>query len=147
MTKIDFYLLADKTLESRHIFACRLTEKVYKMGHNTYIHCENKGQSEAIDALLWSYRKSSFVPHHTIAGAAQDNHRNTVQIGYGEAKEPSNCQHNVLINLSNTVPEFFSRFERVTEIVVQEAKMTENSRVNWRFYRDRGYLLKTHNLR
>jgi len=50
----------------------------------------------------------------------------------------------VLINLAGDVPEFFSRYQRVAEVVDANATRREQSRERYRFYRDRGYKLNTH---
>jgi DNA polymerase-3 subunit chi len=49
----------------------------------------------------------------------------------------------VLVNLAPQVPEFFSRYERVAEVVDANAERRELSRERYRFYRDRGYKLNT----
>jgi DNA polymerase-3 subunit chi len=52
-----------------------------------------------------------------------------------------------MINLGNGVPEFFSRFDRLIEIVVTDPEITANSRLNYRFYKDRGYPLDTRKIK
>jgi DNA polymerase-3 subunit chi len=52
----------------------------------------------------------------------------------------------VLITLAAEVPECFSRFRRVAEIVGPAPADKEQGRARFRFYRDRGYALQTHNL-
>ena len=52
----------------------------------------------------------------------------------------------VLINLADEVPDFFSRYARVAEIVDADAIRREKGRERFRFYRDRGYQLQTHQL-
>ncbi len=52
----------------------------------------------------------------------------------------------VLINLDPAPPPFFSRFERLAEIVGTEAADAAAGRERYRFYRERGYELRTHNL-
>ena len=49
-----------------------------------------------------------------------------------------------MINLAAEVPEFFSRYQRVAEVVDGHAERRERSRDRYRFYRDRGYKLNTH---
>ena len=44
------------------------------------------------------------------------------------------------------VPPFFSRFERVVEIVNQDETQRQLARERFKYYRDRGYDLHTHNL-
>ena len=62
----------------------------------------------------------------------------------GVSAPPAPGRWDVLINLSAEVPEFFSRYERVAEVVDADAARREQSRERYRFYRDRGYKLNTH---
>ena len=52
----------------------------------------------------------------------------------------------VLINLQAEPPPFFSRFERLAEIVGIDEEDAVAARARYRFYRERGYELRTHNL-
>jgi DNA polymerase-3 subunit chi len=47
----------------------------------------------------------------------------------------------VLINLSNEVPLFFSRFNWVFEYAYGDDEKKEKARERFRFYRERGYQL------
>jgi DNA polymerase-3 subunit chi len=49
--------------------------------------------------------------------------------------------HDILINLSDTIPSSFAQFERVFEIVTQAASHTEAGRERYAYYRQRGYPL------
>ena len=51
-----------------------------------------------------------------------------------------------MINLSGVVPDFFSRFERVAEIVPFEDTRRASARDNYKFYKDRGYPLNYHRM-
>ena len=62
------------------------------------------------------------------------------------SSEPPASYDGVMINLGLDVPEFFSRFERVLEIVDADPSARSKSRERYKFYRDRGYELATHNL-
>lgn len=66
-----------------------------------------------------------------------------VAIGY--CHEPAG-RRDVLINLSDTVPVFFSRFRRTLEVVGGSETARDNSRARYRFYKSRGYPLNHHNL-
>ena len=52
----------------------------------------------------------------------------------------------MLINLHASPPPFFSRFERLAEIVGIDEAEASAARKRYRFYRERGYELRTHNL-
>jgi hypothetical protein len=54
--------------------------------------------------------------------------------------------HDVLINLTQSVPPLFGRFERVAEIVLDDPALRAASRERWRFYKERGYPLAHHDL-
>ena len=54
--------------------------------------------------------------------------------------------HDILINLSQKIPEGFSRYRRAFEIVVQEDDCLKITRSHFQFYRERGYPLKSHAL-
>ena len=62
--------------------------------------------------------------------------------------EPGPFPHDqILVNLRNEIPPFFSRFHRLIEIVsaADEADKQE-ARNRFRHYRDRGYELRTHDM-
>jgi DNA polymerase-3 subunit chi len=52
----------------------------------------------------------------------------------------------VLINLASVPPPFFSRFARLAEIVSGDDADAAAGRERYRFYRERGYELRAHNL-
>ena len=147
MTRVDFYILPAESSEERQLFACRIAEKAFKLGHSIYIHCDNQTQAKALDELMWSWRASSFMPHQLESTATDSKAADMITIGFEQGQGSSAQLNGLLINLSHQVPEFFSRFERVTEIVEQSPAVTESSRNNYRFYRDRGYQLNNHDLR
>ena len=138
MTKVDFYVLTDN---SREHVACKLSEKAYGLSNRVYIHTESAQQAQKIDELLWTFREGSFVPHEQYQSTIPSE--SPIQIGYDNNPEVD-CD--VLINLTTEVPLFFSRFLRVAELVDTEPTAKTQGRDRFRFYRDRGYPLTTHEL-
>jgi DNA polymerase-3 subunit chi len=160
---VDFYVLPDTTGEARLAFACRIAEKAYTRAHRVYLHASSAAEAERLDALLWTFRDTSFVPH-ALAGTAlpaaslppvlighEDGHANdflaaemgTFLISPGEIR---NVPISVLINLGEDVPGFHDRFARVAEIVDADAGRRHRSRERFRAYRAHGCLLETHRL-
>lgn len=121
--------------------ACRLTEKVYHMGHKVYLHVESSSHASLLDDLLWTYKAGAFLPHAIFDTTGDE----TPPILIGHDAEPPEDSH-LLINLSTEIPAFFSRFERVAELVDQNDENKKSGRERFRFYRDRGYTLKSHQL-
>jgi DNA polymerase-3 subunit chi len=62
----------------------------------------------------------------------------------GEAAEPGHDQ--ALLNLRTERPPFFSRFQRLIEIVTRDDEDRRLARERYRFYRDRGYEIRSHDL-
>ena len=141
MTKVDFYILSSDSIEQQHTFACRLAEKAYSLGHKIYIHMSDATQAESMDHRLWSFRASSFIPHASTTTDA-DHETHPILIGHDQSHHKSVDNHyDLMINLSINIPDFFSRFSRVSEIVIQEQTIKAASRENYRFYKSRGYQL------
>lgn len=148
MTRIDFYILegpGDRN-SNREQFACRIAEKAYRLGHGVYIHTGDPAQSAKLDNLLWTFKQGSFVPHG-IDGQSPDPDA-AVLIGHNSELDTSSHAkgREVLINLSQDIPLFFSAFERVTEVVDQHADNKTKGRERYKFYRDRGYSMETHSI-
>jgi DNA polymerase-3 subunit chi len=140
MTKIDFYVGKTSSLQARLNLACKLVEKAHVRKLYTYIHTDTPTTSAQLDEMLWKFNDISFIPH-ALVGTKDAAAR--VLIGHDH--EPmENC--GFLINLSNEIPAFFSRFERLAEILDQEEPVLLAGRKRYQFYRDRGYNLEYHQL-
>jgi DNA polymerase-3 subunit chi len=141
VTQVDFYVLPEKGRADRYGVVCRLAGKAYAKGHRVYIHGESDAQVRHLDRLLWTFVDASFVPHGLVGEA--DPELTPVLLGHGRDPE---ALDDVLINLAPEVPDFFSRFRRVAEVVDPDPQARRAGRERFRFYRDRGYPLHTHEL-
>ena len=139
MTQVDFYILPSPDPSARLDFACKLTEKAWRMGHRIYLHCSDAAQREDLDARLWRFKGETFIPH----GDAEDDQVAPVVLGLGE--DPGQHQ-DLLVNLDLRIPDFFKRFARVAEIVVEDPAIRLAARESFRFYREHGYPLQDHRL-
>lgn len=145
MTRVDFYVVADNAEKSRWNVACRLAEKAYGLGQTLHIHTADKHQATQLDSLLWTYRDGSFVPHAVVGDPIYSTHASSVPIVIGAGEEPAPTTE-ILLNLCDEVPSFFSRMDRVLEIVGGDEQTRSAARVRFKFYRDRGYDLNSYNL-
>jgi DNA polymerase-3 subunit chi len=121
--------------------ACRLAGKAWQMGHRIYLHTNSDAESKHLDRLLWTLRQDNFIPHSISEDA--DRELNPILIGH---KGNIGDEHDVLINLAEEVPQFFSRFDRVAEFIDHDAEIKKSGRSRYSFYRDRGYQLTTHEI-
>ncbi|TCK19009.1 DNA polymerase III chi subunit [Thiogranum longum] len=141
MTQVDFYVLGDSAARSRLQFACRLADKAYRLGHRVYIHTESPEQTQELDTLLWTFQQNSFVPHSTTQDAGDT--KPSVLLSHDTEPEASQ----VMINLAADVPLFFSRFERVAELINADNTVRQQGRSRYSFYKARGYPLRTHEIK
>jgi len=142
VTRIDFYILQDVDAGAACRFACRLAVKALGGGNRVHIHTD-PAMSAEVDELLWHYPEHRFLPHgrepEDPAGQAAAD-RPPILIGSSAPTEADG----LLINLSGGIPNFFGRFDRVAEIIVDANRATGRDR--YKFYRDRGYPLFHHDL-
>jgi DNA polymerase III subunit chi len=142
MTQVDFYVLDEQATGNRYTLACRLSEKIYHQGRRIFIHTASDEETRHMDRLLWTFRQGSFVPH----GKAGDCDPAVTPVIIGH-QDDTGEEHDVLINLKPEVPTFFSRFERVAELIDKEPQVVSAGRERFRFYRDRGYPLNKHDIK
>ncbi len=62
MTQVDFYILDEKAPRSRALFACRLTEKAFSLGHRVYVHAGTEGAARELDDLMWTFQSAASCP-------------------------------------------------------------------------------------
>ncbi len=141
MTQVDFYILADPSTRSRMHFACRIADKAWRLGNSVFIHTGSAEQTHELDKLLWTFQQNSFVPH----ASCEEDTAAEAPVLLSHRLEPD-ASRQVLINLAADVPLFFSRFERVAELVNQDPAIRQQGRSRYSFYKQRGYELKTHEI-
>lgn len=139
MTKIDFHILPTDDTQSTYSYVARLVQKALSRNHRILIATESEQQSKDVSQALWSHKPDSFLAHTPI-----DSNDYAVQISSnGDCGE----HHDVLINLCEQSPAYFSRFGRVFEVVSQQPALLQASRQRYRDYKDNGYPLDKHDLR
>lgn len=140
MARVDFYVLGAAGEAARWQFACRLTEKAYKLANTVHILAPGGAAAEKIDELLWTWHDGSFVPHDTLPNRSGA----PVTVGSDPATLPAAVD--LLINLSDAVPARIDTFPRVAEIVTSDDETRLASRARFATYRDQGHTLETHKL-
>lgn len=144
MTRVDFYVLEDSAAQARERFACRLTEKAWRLKHSVYLFAASPAEAQRLDSLLWTFSDRSFLPHVLDAPDLDPALAAATPVRVG-AGEPA-FEAELLVNLGADVPLFFSRFARVAEIVGGDDAQRALARERFRFYRDRGYAMETHQI-
>ncbi len=137
MTKIDFYTGSTDKLRT----ACQLSHKAMQNGMRVVLSMPDAATADTLDKLLWHFPATAFIPH--CRSDAQEAGQMPVVLDNGDERFP---HHDLLISLHRECVTFFSRFERVIEIVGRDREDSSLGRERFRFYRDRGYELRHINL-
>lgn len=159
MTRVDFYLLSSTDSMSRLQTVCKLIDKANSRGQRVFVHSDDTELLKKLDESLWSFRPDRFIAHRLLiepnpsagvdesaAGSAAENTQaTTLESVTLSSYEPVRTDA-VLINLASEVPVFFSRFERTLEVIDGQDSIRLDGRARYRFYQERGYPLKYHNL-
>lgn len=138
MTSIDFYVqVADK-----HEVVRRLCHKAIASKARLMLWALDRATCQRLSRILWSTPSTGFVPHC----GANDPLAQVTPIILDCESGPF-PHDDVLINLRAEIPPFFSRFQRLIEIVsANDDDDKREARLRFRHYRDRGYEIRTHNL-
>lgn len=143
MPHVDFYILPENTEQSARVFACRLSAQLYRQQQKIYVYTRNEAQSALMDQLLWQFKPDAFLPHERL-NPAENTTVSPILIGETAPAVPMNFD--VLINLSEQVPAFYTHFTRIVELALQEENHLGRLREHYRFYRQQDCSLKTHHV-
>lgn len=124
---VDFYHL--HTSANRNLFLCRLIEKIFSRQHQLYVRCQDLAEAHRLDDQLWTFNDISFIPH------GLDDGHSPIEIGCGNI--PSH-HHDVLLNLSDTIPENYQQVKRILEL---------NSTEHQIYYETQGIKMSHHAIR
>lgn len=130
MTRIDFYRYAQDKLR----YACRLAARAYDAQKRVVVYAPDREVLQAFDKALWTFQATRFVPH-CFAGSDLAAETPVILATSGDALP----HHEVLLNLADEWPPFFSSFERLLEIVGADEEDKERARGRYVFYHKRGY--------
>ena len=140
MTRIDFYFnVADK----QQVIA-DLVQSALKKRRQVTIFATDEIAASKASANLWQIKPEYFLPN------VQSNHlhasKTPVVIGFqGDDLTHDLMQDDMLINLTTHEPILFSRFTQLVELVSDDEQDKMAARARFKFYRDRGYEIKSTN--
>ena len=141
MTSIDFYFNAG----DRYAVACRLAAKALQQKKRVLIFAGEYESAQKIDRLLWTQQAVSFIPHCRADEAiAADTPVLIAAAGEPAGAAAASCE--VMLNLAADCPPGFERHARLLEIVAQDDADRAAGRARFKFYRDRGYEIRNHDL-
>jgi DNA polymerase-3 subunit chi len=136
VTSVSFYKLTGDQ-QAALALACQLIQKSLKMNQQVLCLVPDHAVAQQLDEKLWGFQATAFVPH----ALGVDN----APVAISVDSEPGD-HHQILINLQAEIPNWFSRFDRVVEIIYPQPEYEQAKRDNFKFYKERGYALSFHDL-
>lgn len=134
MTRVEFFFNVPDKLAK----AAELCEKAVAKNRQLTIFTQDEAMSELMQQRLWQHSALSFLPNSRPDESASEFAAIIVD-STGEKL----LQDDVLINLQQQHPPFFSRFRYLVELVGLEEADKKEARARFRFYKDRGYDIKS----
>ncbi|HSV47504.1 MAG TPA: DNA polymerase III subunit chi [Ramlibacter sp.] len=139
MTEVAFHFNAPDKLG----YACRLLRKAVAAGSRVVV-TGDRATLQQLDVALWSFSPLDFVPHCNGASAGEAVLARSPVVLHDTPRSAPHQQ--VLVNLGDTIPEGFERFERLIEVVTASQADRDGARERWKHYKDRGYAIDRHDL-
>jgi len=133
MTRVSFYSNVDDKLA----LVSHLVEKALHQRRQVTIFTAKEEAALQVSDTLWSNNKSSYL-NNVLA----DDVLASVTPVIVDWQVSTIFQDDLLINLQDQQPTFFSRFRHLVEIVGQEVQDKVLARKRYSFYRDCGYEIK-----
>ena len=134
MTRVEFYFnVADKFKKT-----AELCEKALVKGRQLTVYTQNEAMSNDVEKSLWQHSTSSF-----LANSKMDEVNSQFSPIVIDSQGENLVQDDVLINLQTSQPLFFSRFRYLVELVGDDEADKAAARARFRFYKDRGYDIKS----
>ena len=133
MTQVFFY----HNTADRIAALAVLIGKAYAQRKPLLVFAPDAQDAQALDRRLWTHPPGGFVPH--VHGDSPLARETPVVITDDIDAQGHNER---LFNLSLEVPNGFSRFASVIEVVGNDERERQAGRERVRFYKDRGYAIK-----
>lgn len=137
MTTIDFYTHCANRLD----VAARLVAKAWAQQGSVRVLTASEAGTAEVDRALWLWPATGFLPHCRLDSPLAAETPILVDHAL-EHRGPAA----VLVNLHPSPPPFFSRFDRLVEIVGTDDDDAAAARERWKFYKARGYEVRAQDL-
>lgn len=137
MTRIDFYF----NVEDKFRYLAELAAKALVRQRRLFVFVPDVEVAESMGHTLWTHVPTSFLPH--CLGKHALSPESPIVIDW---KEGELLHDDILVNLRPECPPFFSRFQGLIELVGRDESDRVVARERFRFYRDRGYEIRSHDI-
>jgi DNA polymerase-3 subunit chi len=127
--QVSFYSDAAEPLH----YACRLIRRALASGKPVGV-CVAPAEAARLDALLWGFDATEFVPHRRWDGATPPTPGEVLLV------DDAVClpHRGLLLNLADAMPGDALKFERVLEVIGSDPARVQAGRARYRVYQQAG---------
>lgn len=151
-TRVMFYVLPDVTTTSEEPThnnvdeseknalihqACLQAAYFYRQNQKVFIYTQDQTQAHNIDEMLWAFEPDSFVAHNLVGEGPRGG--SPVEISW---QNPT-TRRPVLINLTNTVPNFVGNFSTVVDFVPTNELLKQQARERYKACKQWGFAVES----
>lgn len=130
MTRVDFHSQVNDKIH----YTCRLIRKARAANCQILVLSQDPQQAQALDQALWDFSASDFLPHVMLDNPLAPQ----TPILITTALQTTLPHHDLLINLSQHLPDDFQQFNRVIEVISQHEDDAASGRQRFRLYQQQG---------
>jgi len=139
MTQVSFYTGVAERLP----YLCRLLRKSQQAGVRTGV-CGPSSLLTRLDTQLWAFEPAAFVPHLRLSAEPLDPALLELTPILLVERSLDLPHRELLLNVGSDMPEGFEQFQRVLEVVSQDAEQMQAARRRWRRYEELGFAVTHH---
>lgn len=132
------FIILNSAIKSRIV--CDLAEKCYLTDKRTVIFAQKEEDCKKIDALLWTWKQQSFVPHVIVPTLSEPQFEPVVLTSQIE----SVLGYDTLLMLDPLPVEKLDHYQLVIDFAEKyDSQAIEQSRNRYKLYRDQQYSIDT----
>lgn len=140
MPNVSFYVLESSNIKDFYKTIVQLTLKAHEAENQVLIHSNHPQILQSLDDYLWSFSKTSFIPHVLVQNDDEVDDIDPIVLAHFEPNIP---QKDLLIQLADQVPSNFKDYQRIIEVLYNEPNYLALGRERFKFYRQNGIEPKT----
>lgn len=134
--QVDFYIMKSPDCFRAKMFICQLIEKAYRHQHPVVLLAENTKTINFFDQALWSYHRSSFIPHAI-------DESNPLEI---HTESALTQKKKILVNLTLQKIAQNEIIVRLLQIVPNQTDIKQRARELYRYYSQQNFKINTHQI-
>lgn len=139
MSDVSFYTNVPERLS----YLCRLLRKAQQSGARVAV-VGPASLLDRLDAALWTFEPTEFVPHLRWRDAAQQQALAVATPIVLTEQALAQPHREVLLNIGSGIPADFEQFRRVLEVVSREPEQMQAGRERFKSYKALGHKVTHH---